>query len=489
MDDSEIMNEVLQLTLACLDRTAGPEERARLERLLADHPRAIAWYLRAVDDTLTLMDAAAREASGASSPCCITTTSVADEPVPSVSQAAVSASPRRFKQRWMKVAAVACTLAIILTAVLWRPVSHWFAARPEGPEGDVARVVDVANVEGMDDAQRFDEWALVKPGEELKLRTGWVNLFLPGGAELLIEGPADVEYISFQKVLARQGKLAARVGPGAIGFQIDTPHAQLIDRGTAFGVTVDGRSHTSVVVYEGSVDLALPGKDGRPQRRLARGEALSIDGKGKLSRITTVHGDQFLEPPQVRQASTARSSIISHVSDNVRSLETAKYNRIIPQGFREDCRAYVDRLHEWNGIDARGLPPFLLGGDYIMTFNDDKIVSEIEIAVTLNQPANLYLLVDDRVTPPEWLKRDFVDTSWDVGSDEGWPDRVIDLAIGSGQSVEHAFSVWRRVLTRPTTVILGALSHESPQPPVEVERSMYGIVVTPLTAEPPQPVN
>jgi hypothetical protein len=341
--------------------------------------------------------------------------------------------------------------------------------------------VDVANVEWMDGAQRFDEWALVKPGQELKLRAGWVNLFLPGGAELLIEGPADVEYISPQRVLARQGKLAARVGPGAVGFQIDTPHAKLIDRGTSFGVTVDGGSHTSVVVYEGTVDLALPGTDGRPPRRLARGEALSVDGKGKLSRVTTVHGDQFLEPPQVRLANTVPSSIISHVSDNVRSLETAKYNRIMPHGFREDCRAYVDRLHEWNGVDTRGLPPFLLDGDYVMTFNDDKIVSEIEIAVTLSQPANLYLLVDDRVAPPDWLKRDFVDTNWDVGSDEGWPDRVIDLARGPGQSVEHVFSVWRREVTKPTTVILGALSHESPQPPVEVERSMYGIVVTPLS--------
>ena len=84
--------------------------------------------------------------------------------------------------------------------------------------------------------------------------------------------------------------------------------------------------------------------------------------------------------------------IITPVSDNVRSLETAKYYRIIPHGFREDCRAYVDRMHEWNGVDERGLPPFLLGGDYVMTFNDDKIVTEIEIAVKISQPANLYVL-------------------------------------------------------------------------------------------------
>ena len=80
--------------------------------------------------------------------------------------------------------------------------------------------------------------------------------------------------------------------------------------------------------------------------------------------------------------------MITAVSDNVRSLETAKYYRVIPDGFREDCRAYVDRLHEWNGVDERGLPPFLVGGDYVMTFNDDKITTEIEIAVSARPAGN-----------------------------------------------------------------------------------------------------
>jgi hypothetical protein len=186
-----------------------------------------------------------------------------------------------------------------------------------------------------------------------------------------------------------------------------------------------------------------------------------------------------LEPPQVRVLGAQQGRIVATVSDNVRSLQTAKYYRVIPHGFREDCRAYVDRMHQWNGVDARGLPPFLLGGDYVMTFNDDKIANEIEIAVGVSQPANLYVLIDDRVTPPEWLKRDFVDTNWDVGSDEGWEDRVIDVATGPGQSVEHVFSVWRRVVGEPTTVILGALSYDSSPAKVTAERSMYGIVVTP----------
>jgi hypothetical protein len=344
-------------------------------------------------------------------------------------------------------------------------------------------VVDVANVHWADGARRYEDWTLVQPGDSLRIKAGWINLFLANGAELLIEGPADVEYISPQQIFARQGKLAARVGPGAAGFRIDTPHANVIDRGTSFGVSVSGESHTSVVVYEGFVDLDVLGDRAQPRRRLATGEALSVDGKGQLSRITTVESAEFLEPPQVRLLAAPQARLITTMNDNVRSLETTKYYRVIPRGFREDCRAYVDRLHEWNGVDGRGLPPFLVGGDYVMTFNDDKIVSEIEIAIIVSQPANVYVLIDDRVPPPEWLKRDFVDTNWDVGCDEGWEDRIIDVAVGPGESVEHVFSVWRRVVPEPTTVVLGAARHESPPPPVTVERSMYGIVVTPLRSE------
>src|SRR5262249_49005143 len=132
------------------------------------------------------------------------------------------------------------------------------------------------------------------------------------------------------------------------------------------------------------------------------------------------------------------------------------------------------------GIDSRGLPPFLLGGDYVMTFNDDKIAKDLSIAITLGQPANVYVLIDDRVPLPDWLKRDFVDTGWDVGVDEGYTDRTIKTAKGAGQSIDHIYSVWRRTVTHPDTVILGALGAEQfTKPARDVERSMYGVVVTP----------
>lgn len=479
MDASLLLNELFQLTLAHQRGDPTAEEAARLERLLADNPEAVLIYLRIVHDTLTLREAAEINATQS-------TRSVETSAEQPGEVCEVHCEPRPLwgmvlrHSRSFFGAAAACLLVIVLGGGWF----GWWAGRSAVADQDTngsARVVNLSKVRWSDGATQFEEWSFVAPGQSLQFDSGVVDLFLSNGVELLIEGPADVQYVSLRKLLAQQGKFAARVGPGAIGFRIETPHAHVIDRGTSFGLSVDAQRRTSVVVYEGKVDLDVVGDQKQPRRRLETGEGLSVDGGGKLSRITTAQSAAFLEPPLMRTSVTPQAGVITAVSDNMRSLETTKYYKVVPRGFEEDCRAYVDRPFEWNGLDERGIPPFLAGGDYVMTFNDDKITTEIQIAVDINQPAHLYVLLDDRVPPPDWLKRDFVDTHWDIGSDEGYADRDIHTATGAGRSIDHVCSVWRRDVPEATTVMLGALSLEkSDRPARDVERSMYGVVVTPL---------
>ena len=57
---------------------------------------------------------------------------------------------------------------------------------------------------------------------------------------------------------------------------------------------------------------------------------------------------------------------------------------------QEDAKAFADREeHEWNGITSDGMPAYLLGGDYVKTFNNDKIKNDIEITVKLDRAAKL----------------------------------------------------------------------------------------------------
>ena len=64
-------------------------------------------------------------------------------------------------------------------------------------------------------------------------------------------------------------------------------------------------------------------------------------------------------------------------------------------------------------------PRYLLGADYVKTFNDDKLNRKVEIRVTLDRPAILYVLHDKRSPPPDWLREKFFNTGDEIGLDGG----------------------------------------------------------------------
>ncbi len=246
----------------------------------------------------------------------------------------------------------------------------------------------------------------------------------------------------------------------------------MVDLGTEFGLEID-TGRTGVVVFQGAIDLsydtARDATQARGQTRLTQGEALRIGPRGDMSRIVSVER----RPADGRWSTgeaTGDDAVIQGVGDNIRGLGSTKYYQIVPHGLDEDARAFVDRPHEWNGLDAGGLPEPLRGADYIMPFNDDKRSRDIRVEVSVARAATLYVLFDDRAEVPAWLAGQFTDTGLDVGLDEG-PSPEKDLAVdaGPGRSIDTVFSVWGRDLDGPATVTLGAMVDKGPG------KAMYGI--------------
>jgi hypothetical protein len=481
MDDSILYDELLQLTMRRQAGDATEEDLARLERLLGDSQQAIVYYIKIVEDGLTMREAAETRRSRS-----LTADLADDDGLPpqecevlSLREYVVSRSASTVRSIRGSRLAAACLALVALGGALWLAQQNKSNDRPQ--DDTIARIVNVSGVEWAKGAEQFNPWSHIAPGDRLEFRRGMMNLFINSGVELLVEGPAEMEFASLDRVIVTEGKLAARVGPDAIGFQIDTPHANVIDRGTVFGITVDSTRQTDVMVYDGIVDLDVVGQSAQPRRRLATGEALRVNNHGDLSRIASVHGDEFLPPPQVRAATSHRLPVIQSVVDNIRQADIAKCNRVVASGFDEDCRAYVDREHEWNGVDQQGIPKCLLGGDYVMTFNEDKTDTSFELTLHLAQPANVYVLVDNRVPPPDWLAQDFVDTGLEVGLDEVHKHVNMDLAVGPGQSLDQTYSVWHRQVTDASSILLGPLGREPFAKPARVvQRGMYGIVATAL---------
>ena len=312
--------------------------------------------------------------------------------------------------------------------------------------------------------------------QEIRCSSGLLRLSFDSGALVTLEGPADLRILSGMRLRALRGRITARMRGDLKGFTVDTPSTMVVDQGTEFGVEVDASGRTVVVVFQGLVDLACGGaaRSLAPTKRLVQGEGLRVDRAGVMSRLTAVErrpgDDEWSTDP-----SNEGDMVIRSVRDNIRGLDSAKYYQIVHRGLVDDAPAYVDRPHEWNGLDPAGLPEFLRHADYIMPFNEDKWTDELEITVTVARAATLFVFLDVREKPPTWLAGRFTNTRIRIGLDEGsWPDpSLFTVDRGPGRSVDHVFSVWKRDLSRDEAIILGALEGG------RNNRAMYGIAAVP----------
>ena len=159
------------------------------------------WYLRIIDDTLTLRDGASSVLNSTDRDFSTGLQVDRRETIQSPREHFKSADYRNF---FWAFAAIAGAILVGISIRVWAPSSVSLAA--QGANVDFARIVEVSNVKWADGAAKYDEWSSIQPGDRLQLTSGWVNVFFSNGAELLIEGPADVRYDSSQKVFARQGK-------------------------------------------------------------------------------------------------------------------------------------------------------------------------------------------------------------------------------------------------------------------------------------------
>ena len=161
--------------------------------------------------------------------------------------------------------------------------------------------------------------------------------------------------------------------------------------------------------------------------------------------------------------------------------------------FGEDVPAYVDRTHQWNGATTDlPLPAYLVGGEYIMSGNDNRDNADYKLTITLSSPALVYLLIDNRlqdgnaVDPPTfgpdnmaWVEAQGwqpVLNGLNRTADNLVPDEVgVDEGgngTGPGGDIQNWSSVYIKQFPAGDFEILQ---------PDNAGRNMYGVVVTRLS--------
>jgi hypothetical protein len=311
--------ELRELLEALCEERITAAQAARLEALVLADPQAEALYIT----YLTMQADLAREFGGHPAARGVPSGARAGDgggdARPSVPLIVRPAGPpaRRWSWSWVPwaLAAAACALAAVTTSL-----SPW--ARPGGgPPGAVGAVPGspstgggrllvndrdaVAVVTKLVDARwELPDGAapaegLALPAGRLQLRSGLATLTFVNGVTLTLEGPADVDLITTDRVFCRRGKLRTRVPKGADGFVVASPSYAVVDLGTEFALNVgdDGQAH--VMVFEGAAEAALLSDAGVPRRSqlVERGKAFQIDPRAGRIREAVSRPEAFVSAP------------------------------------------------------------------------------------------------------------------------------------------------------------------------------------------------
>ncbi|MDG2123092.1 MAG: hypothetical protein P8J87_05300, partial [Verrucomicrobiales bacterium] len=180
--------------------------------------------------------------------------------------------------RWL--APLAAAAVLVLGFLLW-------------PEGDgeerVAGVAVLSRVAGAEWGGEERRAGDVLGRGELRLGAGAVMVEFYSGARVVLEGPAVFEVVSESAGFLQSGSLTVEVPPQAKGFTVGVEGFKVVDLGTSFGMSVGGGKETEVHVFDGEVEVLVPGAG----RALFEGEAVRLRG-GELEAMAADQGE-FLD--------------------------------------------------------------------------------------------------------------------------------------------------------------------------------------------------
>jgi ferric-dicitrate binding protein FerR (iron transport regulator) len=165
---------------------------------------------------------------------------------------------------------VAAALLLLIGGAWWLATSG---------SDDVALLQDVQNARWKSSSLPTEPGSALPVGR-LHLAEGLARLRFANGAEVTLEGPAEIELLSGQLCRLHSGSLVAHVPERAKGFTVLTKEATLIDHGTDFGISADADGRARVHVMNGEVELRH--NRGGPALRLLTEQTAAITSDGLM---------------------------------------------------------------------------------------------------------------------------------------------------------------------------------------------------------------
>lgn len=326
LSDKEIL-ELNELCSALIDGRLTEAQKERLEWWLRNSESARRFYARMMGLSASLHHYASEMH--------------AEAPAPARVRAGF---PRLF---WVLAPAAAVVSAAVVAWLLITGLPS--SSRKPAPQvGYVARLTGVKDCKWRGAAAALPVGSMLRNGQQIELASGYAEITFDSGAQLVLEGPAELEVISPWRAVLRSGTLKANVPPEAIGFTVGCDVVDVLDLGTEFTLRVDKPGTADLMVLKGQVEAIPSAGVGQEEILLAQNEARRFTRWG------------IFLPPDVAQkfANVVRPILFERASEPV-ELVNWSFDEIVGELFR--ARSYgtslgqpdatVQSPSEWGFLD------------------------------------------------------------------------------------------------------------------------------------------
>jgi hypothetical protein len=298
------------LLAKALAGTLHPEEAALLETLCRQDPSLLD---RLAQQTLThrLLHNVLRDPKGTTFAAEIllrlaeNAPPAAQEPQALANKVTSLLKFRRLRRRLLQ-----CAAALVLAAVLGWTLHDASAA---------ARIVQT---EGLGEDPAWQTGRRFRSGEHVVLHSGVVALRFRSGAEVLMEGPAELKIKDAWHSVLKRGRLVAHVGPKSHGFTVDGPGGRLVDRGTRFAVAAEEGRGMELHVLEGLVEATPEGQ--KDTLQIQQNQAIRLRS-GRSERMNEADGRAFVTALPNRKQGAAPGFV--HWNFDQEALQMANHGR------------------------------------------------------------------------------------------------------------------------------------------------------------------
>lgn len=147
---------------------------------------------------------------------------------------------------------LAWAASVALTAVatwLWWPSSS--VSQPQ-----VARLISATNARWDDSTTELRLNSGDEPSERLRLAEGRAEFLTAHGATVILDGPAEVQFVEAGSLLVVSGRVMCRCPTPESRLVVRTAQTEVIDLGTEFAVEARDDRSTRVAVLSGEVKVA-----------------------------------------------------------------------------------------------------------------------------------------------------------------------------------------------------------------------------------------